>query len=74
MPDRRLSQLSKYLTKVDSSTSHADFWAGWDAISGDMCKQVWAEDVDPELREAYTDLLACADDAGWAVPMDHCQQ
>lgn len=74
MRDRRLSQLSKYLSEVDPDTSQSDFWAGWDAISGDLCKRVWADDADPELREAYTDLLACADDAGWAVPMDHCQR
>jgi hypothetical protein len=73
MTDQRLAKLAKYLAEVDSNTAQADFWAGWDRIAGDLCQQVWADDADPDVREAYTDLLADADDAGWAVPLEHCQ-
>lgn len=74
MSDPRLDTLSHYLARTDHSTSHADFWAGWDAIAGELTDQVWAYDADPELRETFTDLLAMADDAGWAVPQDQTQQ
>ena len=68
MPDPRLSELATYLAKTGHDTTHADFWAGWDAIAGDLVDEVWSDNADPELREAFTDLLASADDAGWAVP------
>lgn len=74
MSDPRLIALSQYLARTNHSISHADFWAGWDAIAGNLVDQVWAEDADPELREAFTGLLAIADDAGWAVPQDQIQQ
>ena len=74
MSDPRLIALSQYLARTNHSISHADFWAGWDAIAGDLADQVWSDDVDPELREAYTDLLSMADDAGWAVPQEQIQQ
>lgn len=73
MPDPRLAELVAYLTQVTHDTSHANFWAGWDALAGDLADQAWAEDVDPWLREAFTDLLAAADDAGWAVPEEQIQ-
>ena len=73
MPDPRLAELVAYLAKVDHATTHADFWAGWDALAGDLADQAWAEDADPSLREAFTDLLSMADDAGWAVPNEQVQ-
>jgi hypothetical protein len=73
MPDPRLAELVAYLAKVDHATTHADFWAGWDALAGDLADQAWAEDADPWLREAFTDLLSMADDAGWAVPTEQIQ-
>lgn len=74
MPDPRLAQLSEYLTTIDHSMTHAEFWAGWDRIAGDLVDQVWAIDADLELREHFTDLLASADNAGWAVPDEQMQQ
>jgi len=73
MTDPRLTQLAAYLTRVDHSTTRADFWAEWDALAGNLAEQVWSDDADPELREAYTDLLASADDGGWGVPGEQCQ-
>lgn len=73
MPDPRLSQLADYLRDTDQATSHADFWAGWDRLAGDLAQKVWSDDASPELREAYTGLLASADDGGWVVPMEQCQ-
>lgn len=74
MSNPRLTALSQYLARANHSITHADFWAGWDAVAGDLIKQIWSDDVDPELREAYTDLLSMADDAGWPVPQEHIQQ
>lgn len=68
MPDPRLSQLATYLAESNHSTALTDFWAGWDAIAGNLSDEVWSDDADPDLREAFTDLLASADDAGWVVP------
>lgn len=73
MTDPRLAQLAKYLTDVESTTTQTDFWAGWDRVAGDLCQQVWAGGADPGMGEAYTELLGDADDAGQAVPSEHCQ-
>lgn len=73
MPDPRLDALADYLARADHSTSHAEFWAGWDRLAGDMAAEVWSDDASPEMREGYTDLLANADDAGWVVPDEHFQ-
>ena len=73
MPDPRLAALADYLARTDHSTTHADFWAEWDKIAGNLVDEVWSDNADPELREAFTDLLASADDAGWAVPDAQCQ-
>lgn len=54
-----------------------DFWNAFDASAGDLHRLAWADDADPELRERFTEILACADDAGFAVPeefMDHAFQ
>lgn len=58
MTDPRLAQLARYLTDAESTTTQADFWAGG---------------ADPGMGEAYTELLGDADDAGQAVPSEHCQ-
>jgi len=73
MTDPRLDALAEYLTTVDHAISPTEFWAGWDRLAGDLAKKVWSDDATPELREAFTELLACADDAGWAVPDEQCQ-
>ena len=73
MPDPRLTALADYLARTDHSTTHDDFWAEWDNIAGNLVDEVWSSNADPELREAFTDLLASADDAGWAVPDEQCQ-
>lgn len=73
MPDLRLSQLTDYLACVDAETTPAEFWEGWDRIAGTLAQEVWSDDVQAELREAFTELLSAADDAGWVVP-DHQMQ
>lgn len=74
MPDPRLAQLSECLAATYHNITHAEVWAGWDLIASDLVDQVWSDDADPELREALTDLLASADDAGWAVSDEQMQQ
>jgi len=73
MIDPRLQALSDYMARTEVSTSHVDFWTGWDAVAGDLASHAWADGALPDLREAYTELLAEADDRGWAVPLEQCQ-
>ena len=44
------------------------FWDGFDGLTGDLCNVVLADNVDPTLRERYTDLLSRIDDMGYSVP------
>lgn len=74
MPDSRFALLSEYLTTTDHSITHAKFLAGWDRIPADLVGYVWSDDADAELRETFTDLLASADDTGWAVPDEQIEQ
>lgn len=65
----RLDALDAYVTRFERSGKTArDFWAGFDAIEGDLGKLAFADDAEPELRERFTAILANADDAGYAVP------
>lgn len=73
MIDPRLKALSDYMARTEASTSHIDFWTGWDEVAGDLASHAWADGASPDLREAYTELLAEADDRGWAVPLEQCQ-
>jgi len=73
MIDPRLKALSDYMAHTEASTSHIDFWTGWDEVAGDLASHAWADGASPDLREAYTELLAEADDRGWAVPLEQCQ-
>ncbi|EKU25260.1 MULTISPECIES: hypothetical protein [Xanthomonas] len=74
MPDPRPAHLSDYLASTNHSITHYEFWAEWDRIAGVLVDLVWSDDAAPELREAFTDLLASPDDAGWAVPDGQTQQ
>ena len=73
MTDPRMLSLARYLATVDHTLTPTVFWADWDAIAGDLATLVWSEEAEPEAREAFTDLLARADDAGWAVPTDQVE-
>jgi hypothetical protein len=39
-----------------------------------LAKLALADEADPELRERFTEILACADDAGFAVPEEFMDQ
>jgi len=52
------------------SKSPADFWRGFEEISGDLDRDAFADDADDELLERYTSLLANADEAGFVVPLE----
>lgn len=36
MNDLRLQALSYYMARTNKSTSHADFWTGWDEVAVDL--------------------------------------
>lgn len=65
----RLVKLEAYVVEA-TSKSPADFWRGFEEISGDLDRDVFADDADDELLERYTSLLANADEAGFVVPLD----
>lgn len=48
--------------------SAADFWDTFASIEGDLGTRAFSDDAKPELRERYCEVLANADDAGYAVP------
>lgn len=67
----RLDALDAYVIQFDCTEKSArDFWAGFDAICGDLGERAFSEDVAPELRERFTAILANADDAGFVVPLE----
>lgn len=72
--DPRIDELGRYLLDADPQMSREQFWIGWDAIAGDLAKEVWSDDADGNLRWAFTELLEAADDAGWHVPDSQTQQ
>lgn len=67
----RLETLSEYVDRFPRSGTPAEFWAGFEALEGDLGSQAFADDVEPEVRERFCEILANADDAGWAVPDDN---
>lgn len=46
----------------------AQFWIELAKLAEGVDERAYADDADPELREAFTEVLAHADDAGFAVP------
>ena len=59
MPDPRLAELVAYLAKADHTTSHADFWAGWDAIAGDLADRAWDEKRRPRTARGVHGSVEC---------------
>lgn len=72
--DPRIDELGRYLLDADPQMSRDQFWIGWDAIAGDLAKEVWSDDADADLRWTFAELLEAADDAGWKVPDSQTQQ
>jgi hypothetical protein len=66
----RLNALDAYIGQFDRTKTARDFWAGFEAIEGDLGEQAFAEDADPELLEQLTAILANADEAGFAAPLE----
>ena len=67
----RLDALDAYVIQFNRAEGSArDFWAGFEAIEGDLGERAFAEDAEPELRERFTEILANADDAGFAAPLE----
>lgn len=44
------------------------FWIEFATLAEGVDERAYLDDADPGLREAFTDVLAHADDAGFAVP------
>ena len=66
----RLNALGAYIGQFDRTKTAREFWAGFEAIEGDLGEQAFASDSDPELLEQFTAILANADEAGFAVPLE----
>lgn len=63
----RLVKLEAYVVQA-AGKSPAEFWRGFEDVSGDLDREAFADCADAELLERYTSLLANADEAGFAVP------
>lgn len=46
----------------------SQFWIEFAGMMGGIDKRAYEDDADPELRDAYFEVLAHADNAGFAVP------
>ncbi|RYF49193.1 MAG: hypothetical protein EOO38_08435 [Cytophagaceae bacterium] len=49
-------------------TDPPQFWIEFTALANGVDERAYLDDADPELRAAFTEVLAHADDAGFAVP------
>lgn len=68
---RQLDALETLVRSFDRhGKSRRQFWDEFEALAGDMEQLAFAADADPELSNRYTDILAMADDAGYAGPDD----
>lgn len=66
---QRLDELKGFVSRYRrEDLSATDFWDGFWALVGDLDARAFSENVEPELRERYTEILAMADDAGFMVP------
>ena len=46
----------------------SEFWIQFAALADGVDQRAYEEDADPDLREAFCEVLANADDAGFVVP------
>lgn len=73
--ETKLEQLLEFVCRYErKDKTPRDFWGAFDAEAGALAKLAWADEADPELRERFTEILACADDAGFAVPEEFMDQ
>lgn len=65
----RLAELDDFVTRyARAGKTRRQFWAEFDALAGDLGTLAFADAASPELREHYCEVLANADDAGFAGP------
>ncbi|RYG95982.1 MAG: hypothetical protein EON58_13070 [Alphaproteobacteria bacterium] len=56
--------VSAHARQMDPS----QFWIEFARLAEGVDKRAYEDDADPELHEAFCEILASADDAGFAVP------
>ena len=68
-PDQecRLLKLESHVVEA-ADKSPGEFWCGFDELAGDLGREAYAVDVNGDLVERYTSLLANAYEGGFAVP------
>lgn len=68
---QRLDELKVFVGRYRrEDLSATDFWDGFWALAGDLDARAFSDEVEPELRERYSEILAMADDAGFMVPSE----
>lgn len=67
--EERLVKLEAYVVEA-AGKSPAEFWRGFEEISSELERDVFADNADGELLERYTCLLANADEGGFVVPLE----
>lgn len=66
---RKIEELHAFVVGyARAGKTRRQFWAEFDAIAGDLGKLAFADDASPDLCEQYCEVLANADDAGFAGP------
>lgn len=64
-----IARLQTFVASADAR--HMDpsqFWIELSRLADGIDKRAYEDDADPELHEAFCEVLANADDAGFAVP------
>ena len=65
----RLTALMAWVGKFDrTGKTRRQFWSAFEEQEGDLGKLAFAGGADTVLAERYTDILAMADDMGYAGP------
>ena len=72
---RMIEQLHQFVIGyARAGKTRRQFWAEFDAIAGDLGALAFSDDASAELREQYCEVLANADDAGFAAPEDQLDE
>jgi hypothetical protein len=65
---RKIDELHAFVIDYQrAGKTRRQFWEEFDALEGDLRELAFSDDADPDLREALCEVLANADDAGYAA-------
>lgn len=66
--EQKIEELHQFVINYQrAGKTRRQFWQEFDALEGGLQAQAFADDADAGLREAFCEVLANADDAGYAA-------